>query len=76
MSSNLYWEPAERKKHSAGEDCALKWALQKKYGYPVSKTMDYQSIPYLEGLRDGGIKGVQEIIDAIEKYEKIEIFEE
>ena len=76
MSTNLYWEPAERKKHKAGEDAGLKWALQKKYGSPVSRTMGHQNIPYLEGLRDGGIKGVQELIDAIETYENIEIFEE
>ena len=76
MSTNLYWEPKQRRKNSAGEDSALKWALQKKYGYPVNLTMDHEYIPYLEGLRDGGVKGVQEIIDAIEKYEAIEIYEE
>lgn len=76
MSSNLYWEPAERKKYNAGTDQALKWVLQKRYGYPVHITMTTNDIPYLQGLADAKINGAQELIEAIEKYSDIELFEE
>lgn len=76
MSTNLYWEPKSRKKNKAGKDATLKWALEKRYGYPVSLTMDYQSVAYLQGLADGGVDGAAELIAAIEKYEQIEVFSE
>ena len=76
MSTNLYWEPKDRKKHNAGKDSALKWALQKRFGYPITKTFNEYDCSYLQCLADAGIDGAQDLIDSIEKYETIEVFEE
>lgn len=74
MSSDLTWEPAQRKKASLTD--AIKWALQKRYGGTVDNIMDQGDIGYLEGLRDGGLAEAQFLIDAIEKHDRIVVKEE
>ena len=75
MSSNLYWEPADRGKNKC-LGTALKGALQKRFGYPVRVTLDERNVPYLEGLVDADIKDAQGLIDAIEKHGRIDLREE
>jgi len=74
MSSNLTWEPVSRNAQPLADN--LKWALQKRYGGTVEATMDTGDIPYLEGLRDGGLPEAQFLIDAIEKHDRISVKEE
>ncbi len=38
--------------------------------------MDAGDVPYLEGLLHGGIEDAQKLIDAIEKYDSIEVWEQ
>ena len=74
MSSNLVWEPADRKNHSLPYE--LKFAMRKHYGEPIDKILTDLEAPYLEGLRDAGISGAQILLDAIEKHDKIHVREE
>jgi hypothetical protein len=76
MTTNLYWRPKATKKNNAGQDSELKWALQKRYGCPINKIIGVSMIDYLQGLADGHVSGAQELIDAIEKHDEIELFEE
>ena len=75
MSSNLYWEPTNRGKNKC-LGTALKWVLQKRFGYPVRVTLDEENILYLQGLADADIEGAQSLVDAIEKHGCIELKEE
>lgn len=53
----------------------LKYAMEKASSFHEGKTLAMTtSLPYYEGLRDAGIKGAQDVIDAIEKHERVEIF--
>ena len=74
MSSDLTWEPEQRKKGSLAYD--LKRALQNRYAGTVDTIMDRGDISYLEGLRDGGLAEAQILIDAIEKHDRIVVKEE
>lgn len=76
MSTNLYWRPKPTKKNNAGSDSALKWALQNRYSNPIDKTIGINALDYLQGLADAKVSGAQDLIDAIEKYDEIELFEE
>ncbi len=78
MSTDLYYRPFIRKD---GKDLSyeLKKAIAPKY-YDHDGSLggnwlvlDSDEIPYLEGIRDGGIKDAQELIDAINKYGAVEI---
>jgi hypothetical protein len=74
MSSSLYWKPVTKESNSLPNE--LKYALQKRNeGYIEGTTLDYSDISYLEGLRDASVKGSQELIDAIEQYEEVRIWE-
>jgi len=54
---------------------ALKSVLREKYELDsVSHLLRESDIPYLEGLRDAGIKDAKELIDCIEQHKKVEIF--
>jgi hypothetical protein len=74
MSTHLYWEPSSRKKKSL--PTGLKWAFQKRFNGSIHAMLCTNDIPYLEGLRDAGIEGAQELIDAIDQYECIDLIEE
>lgn len=73
MSTNLYWKPAI--KTGEGLSDQLKFALRKRYGWPVSAICDENSIAYLQGLADADVRGAAELIAAIEKHGEVEIFE-
>jgi hypothetical protein len=81
MSANLYWRPVPSviKDHDLPD--ALKYALSprvwKHDGTLSAKPtiITKVSIPYLEGLVDGGVNGAQELIDAIKKNDgQVEIY--
>lgn len=76
MSYSLYWRPISTKKNNAGKDQALKWAMQKKFGSPINRTIGESNIEYLQGLKDAGVDGASDLIDAVEKCGSIELFEE
>ena len=73
MSMGLYWRP---EKNSTGElPDELKRILQKRYGNPLlGYHLDDCDLSYLIGLRDAGVKGAQELINAIEKHGRIQIY--
>jgi hypothetical protein len=74
VSSNLVWEPYNRKTTTL--DDALKFALRKRCGGMVDTVMHGRDVPYLEGLRDAGVKGAAELIAAIEKHDDVVVREE
>lgn len=73
MSTNLEWFTVPKNGRSL--PIGLKWALQKKCGGYVNFKFDHSDIGYFEGLRDGGLEEVQEVIAAIEKHGTIIIKE-
>lgn len=71
MSCTLYWKPVAQDDNRVGE-IQLRNILEKKYGYP--QKLDCCDLPYLLALKDAEVEGVEELIEAIEKYDEIEIF--
>lgn len=76
MSSSLYWEPRDRAKKYLSTD--LKFALRKRNDNETvtDEVFSDSEIPYLEGLRDAGVKDAQDLIDAIKKFGCIVVDEE
>lgn len=74
MSTNLYWEPAERPLKAVG-DTALKSILRERFGFPVKLVLSASNISYLSGLQDAGVDGAKELIAAIEKHGSITLTE-
>lgn len=73
MSMGLYWRPERNTSGELPDD--LKRALQKRYGTPLlDYCLDDCDLSYLAGLRDAGVKGANELIHAIEKHERIQIY--
>jgi hypothetical protein len=75
MSSNLYWEPTQRPKKDLPD--ALKFALRKRAsdGH-VEMVMDTNDLQYLYGLRDAGVKGADDLIEAIQKHGEVRVWEQ
>jgi hypothetical protein len=75
MSSSLSWKPVKNYEDDFTDE--VKYALRKRYGNPSidGTTLDEGDLPYLNGLHDAGIKGMDEVIAAIEKHSAIEIKE-
>jgi len=74
MSSTLYWEPVNREQKDIPD--ALKYVLQKREGGTVRTTMGHNDILYLRGLMDAGVKGAEELIEAIEKHDQVFVHEQ
>jgi hypothetical protein len=73
---NLYYKTLPKGK-SFGEKQgdSLKIALRNKRDVDsVGVVFNGSDIEYLKGLRDGGLKDAQLVIDAIKKYEVINIY--
>ncbi len=68
----------ERVKPSKPKYCdyPLKGVLTERYelNQCTHQILTLKDIPYLEGLKDGGFKESQRIIDEIKKYEEVSIF--
>lgn len=75
MTANLYWEPIIEPKRSLSDE--LKYALRKRFDIErgQKQRLDESDINYLSGLKDGGVKGTDELIEAIKKHGEVEIFE-
>lgn len=69
MSSNLEWLPVDRKGKCVSDD--VKFILRRRYGHPIDLTLDSECIGYLEGLKDAGVNGAEELIKAIDKHGEI-----
>lgn len=74
MSSHLTWEPGERKKELLPDE--LKFVLQKRFGYPVSRDFDNSDYWYLRGIEDAGVKGADDLLDAIGRHGTVHVQEE
>ena len=76
MSTNLYWLPIKPQK-AYDLSTELKFALRNRDndGH-VNEELDDQSLGYLRGLLDAGIKDAEILIDAIDKYGAVRVFEE
>ena len=74
MSSSLYWEPVNKENKYFPDE--LKYALRKRFGSLIERVaLNYDDVSYLEGLRDAGVKGAEELISAIEKHDEVVIWE-
>lgn len=76
MSSSLQWKPAFPAEGGT-LDYELKRAISRRLwdtdgstGHGEA-TVTRADLPYLEGLRDAGVKGAQKLIDLIEKHEAV-----
>lgn len=82
MTSNLEWEPVDRKKKPLG---ALKFILRAEYSDPVDVVMSSDDTPFLRGViaaaQEGNVGGnavskeALELIEAIEKHGEIHVKE-
>ena len=75
MSATLKWEPAIRKAHSLPD--ALKFILRDSCGVSGSESKQMwgrEKIPYLTGLVHAKIEGAEELIQAIEKHDEIDLW--
>jgi hypothetical protein len=73
MSSNLQWQPLKQNWKDLSSD--LKFAMRKRCHDPIDAILTSYDLLYLEGLRDAGIKDAQVLIEAIEKYDEIQVKE-
>lgn len=71
MSSTLYWRPVGGGKSLPD---AIKRALKKRFDLK-NTTLQTHDLDYLNGLRDAGVEGAEELIAAIEKHEAITLSE-
>lgn len=70
MSGTLYWEVPKPGKPVG--DLQIRNAIQKRYGDQA--TLGHSDKGFLEGLAYGNVKGAQELLDAIEKYDEINVY--
>jgi hypothetical protein len=74
MSSNLLWEP--RKQNYRELSTELKFAMRKGFGDPIDIELNENSIGYLTGLVHAGIEDAQNLIDAIQKWGVVRVWED
>lgn len=81
MSRSLNWRPAPLEPEGRRLPYGLLAALLKRWERDFTDVtigeklpFDRNHIPYLEGLRDGGVDGAAELIAAIEKHDVVEIW--
>lgn len=78
MSSSLCWKKVIIQEAKYLDD-ELKFILRKKYdgNWPVRLfSNDSNEMGYLEGLKDAGVKGAEELIEIIRENEQVDIYEE
>lgn len=74
MSTTLMWKPVSKIKGDLPR--ALKFAISRKLwgtdgSCGGSATLKHKDINYLEGLRDAGIAGADDLIELIHKYDEV-----
>jgi hypothetical protein len=72
VSCSLYWRPPG-KGHQVG-DFPLRRAIENRFGRTA--VLDYAAVDFLQGLAAAGVDGATELLEAIEKHDKIEIYQE
>lgn len=73
MTMNLYWRPVSDGK-SLPDD--LEYALRKRWGEGWGERSLYtEDVPYLEGLRDAGLKSAQVLLNALEEHDQVVLYE-
>lgn len=72
MSASLLWSPVSDGKTLPD---ALRFALEKRHPQ-WSGELEYgaRDLPYLQGLRDAGVDGAQDLIDIIEKHDQVRLW--
>ena len=74
MSNSLYYEIVQPS-HEKDLPDELKRILTERYELQNGKyRLNSTSLDYLQGLLDANIPGVNKLIDAIEKYDAVDIF--
>lgn len=73
MSSNLYWEPSNRKRKDVPN--GLKLVLRKMYGDLQGIEMSTGDLPALRALAAANVEGANDLIAAIEKHDVIQLSE-
>lgn len=80
MSASMHWRPVVRQPEGGYVDDAVRYKLARRLWDQDGSLstepheLDKDDLPYLEGLRDGGTQGAQDLIDAIKKHGSIEIW--
>lgn len=76
MSSDLAWKPIVPIEGYLPDK--LKNVLRRRYGDSLTNgvTFSNDSIGYLEGLMDVGVDGAKELIELLQTYGEIVVFEE
>ncbi len=74
MSSTLKWRPRYQKGHDLSDQ--LKYALRKRYTESGVICLAASDVPYLEGLRDAGVEDAGKLLEAIERYDEVEVWEQ
>ena len=75
MSANLMYAPSKRDSKSLPDE--LKFILRDKrhlFEHGGVRTFGPTDREYLAGLVDAGVDGAQELIDAIEQYEEVDLW--
>lgn len=75
MSTHIEWIPENQRGHIVDEDRSLKYALKEEYGGRVDEVMTTDDIPFLRGLRAAKVLGADKLIAAIEKHDRIRVYE-
>ena len=75
MSTHIEWIPSNKRGKILDIDRGLKFALQEEYGWPVKIEMDSTDIGFLRGLKAAKVKGAEVLIEAIEKYGAVKVWE-
>lgn len=72
MSEKLYYRPIKPPSSKRIGGIELRDILKNKYGYPCA--LQYNDIPFLDGLFYAKIEGAKELIEAIEENNAVECF--
>jgi hypothetical protein len=70
MSATLKMRPADRGTTLPDE---LRYALERAQER-IDRIFDESDVPLFRGLKAGGVKGADEVLKAIEKWEHVELF--
>lgn len=72
MSSNLVWRPEVKKGNRLSND--LKLILRRKWHLPY--TCSESDFPYIEGLKDAGVDGAEDLLSLILIHKVVILSEE
>ena len=80
MSTRLYWRPVPKDPPPYDVPADVENALRRRYWETDFSTpryepvdLDKSDVSWLEGLRDAGLRGANELIDAIRKHGTIRL---